>query len=1050
MSRGHVQTRVSEQIRTLFQAGSLGGLTDGQLLERYLSPDRSCCETAFAAVVERHGPMVLGVCRRLLVDRHLAEDAFQATFLVLARRARSVRNHDSLGGWLHRVARRIALRLRSTNKRRQARERTAANRETLAVEFADRVDQDELRSVIDQEIDRLAKSQRLPVVLCCLEGMSHEEAAQRLRWPLGTVKSRLARGRKRLQERLLRKGFAPSATFAIGAGTGLRLSGEAFASAAVVPPALLDATAKAAAAIASGSPLAGIVPAPLASVVKAELSSTLATKFTLALAIPLAAGAVAIAMGFALAGAANQQRASATPAPARSLPQGKSKMPAPDAATTLSAVGKVVDEQGQPIAGARVILREWSEFRVRGMPPAQREKLFRGDGLNDILAEHLTDAAGRFEFHQVPAPAFPQVPDVSPALPWDIVVLAPGRGLAWVNLTREARRGPITLKLGPEGIIRGRLVEPEGKPVVGAKVQVFGIDPLGRPDENSLGTENRLNLNWSAFPLGATTGNDGRFTIRGLAGDKIATLIITEPGHERLFAFAATTEVPQPDFVSRLYRGRQNEPVRYQIRTGEFVLTAKPANHVLIGRIINEADGTPVANARVIHHGFDIEADANGRFRIDGLVSGELELHARAPGPQSEVAPLAAAIEIPETPLEIERTLNLPRGLVITGRVVDGSSGQGVAKALIQFSPTYVTVETDADGRFRLVVSPGRGTVLLQAFPAEFPQPDRDYTGQQQPKPEFSREVEGPGGQTIAVADFKLARGREVVLRAVDATGKPFPDARIDVRDPNRRFDSPPGRSDAEGRYTVVGLPSNHETVIDVIDEKRSLGATIEIPSAAAGAKRSELDVRLQPLVSLSGRVLDEDGRPLRKAAVSLFRNVMYPGEAGRSFGLSIATVSDVAEDGTYTFKGLIVGATYNTQVEATGYPQGSSEHALAKPGQPVQLKDFRLPFVDQEVSGIVVDPRGKPLGGITVSYSHDENRSLYAPRGGVWFQDTDEAGRFHLTGLPRRPIKLMVYRNPTKPFRQIEGIKYAEARPGQTDVRIEMPDANDRLRGTD
>ena len=81
MSRGHVQPRVSEQIRTLFQAGSLGGLTDAQLLERYLSPEGPGSETAFAAVVEQHGPMVLGVCRRLLLDTHLAEDAFQATFL---------------------------------------------------------------------------------------------------------------------------------------------------------------------------------------------------------------------------------------------------------------------------------------------------------------------------------------------------------------------------------------------------------------------------------------------------------------------------------------------------------------------------------------------------------------------------------------------------------------------------------------------------------------------------------------------------------------------------------------------------------------------------------------------------------------------------------------------------------------------------------------------------------------------------------------------------------------------------------------------------------
>jgi hypothetical protein len=185
---------------------------------------------------------------------------------------------------------------------------------------------------------------------------------------------------------------------------------------------------------------------------------------------------------------------------------------------------------------------------------------------------------------------------------------------------------------------------------------------------------------------------------------------------------------------------------------------------------------------------------------------------------------------------------------------------------------------------------------------------------------------------------------------------------------------------------------------------------------------------------------------------VSLFRDVKYPSQSGRSFGVSIATPHDVNDDGTYTFNSLIPSATYNAQVELTGYPNASSEHVRVNPGQPARLKDFRLPAVDQEVSGIVVDPRGKPLAGITVNYDRsNDNRGLYAPKGGVWFQDTDAAGRFHLTSLPRQPVKLMIYRNPGGAGgQQIEGIKYADARPGQTDVRIEMPDANDRLRGID
>ena len=234
---------------------------------------------------------------------------------MLARRAKSVRNCDSLGGWLHRVARRLALRLRSTNERRKARERTASNHVAVAVDHADRLAHDELRSVIDHEIDQLRESHRLPVVLCCLEGISHEEAALRLRWPLGTVKSRLARGRKQLQERLLRKGFAPSAAIA-AASTGL-IAGEATAA---VPPALLDATTRAAAAIATGRSLAGVIPASLEALVRKELGMMFASRVKLTIGVPLlTAGATAVFLGFVLSGAASQ-REQAAPAMAAAVP----------------------------------------------------------------------------------------------------------------------------------------------------------------------------------------------------------------------------------------------------------------------------------------------------------------------------------------------------------------------------------------------------------------------------------------------------------------------------------------------------------------------------------------------------------------------------------------------------------------------------------------------------------------------------------------------------------------------------------------------------------
>ena len=428
------------------------------------------------------------------------------------------------------------------------------------------------------------------------------------------------------------------------------------------------------------------------------------------------------------------------------------------------------------------------------------------------------------------------------------------RGTSWRSLPAAAwpgprlaaphQRTPITLKLGREGVISGQLVDPAGKPIAGAKVRVTGIDPLGsKLNENG----NGLNLSGSAFPLGATTNDDGRFTIHGLTRDKIITFWVDKPGHEQLFEYAATTDVPQPDFVSQIRHGGKVETWRTTIHTGEFVLTSRPTNHVLIGRVVYEADGKPAAKAHVIHNGGTTEADENGRFRVDGLVSAKLELHASAAGPESDAAPAHDSIEIPQTPREIEHTLRLPRGLVVTGRVLDAASGQGVAQALVEFKSEAdaeqttnqwfaFSRETGDDGRFRLVVPAGRGAVVLRRLPAEFPQPERDYPGQPVNRG-FTREVEGRGGQTVAVADFKLEKGREMLLRVVDATGQPLKGARIEIRKPNRLPDSSTGSSDADGRFKIIGLAPDKETVVDIIDEQRSAGATIEIPEAMAGTR---------------------------------------------------------------------------------------------------------------------------------------------------------------------------------------------------------------------
>ncbi len=193
-------------IRALFEAGTVAGLTDGQLLERFATRRGDASETAFAALVERHGPMVLRACRGVLGDDHEAMDAFQATFLVLARKGGSLWIRDSLGPWLHRVALRAASRAKQSAARRRAGEQKAvAMAEARNIDAAER---DELAAIVHEEVDRLPERYRAAVVLCDLEGRTHEDAARHLGCPVGTVGSRLSRGRDRLRDRLTRRGLA--------------------------------------------------------------------------------------------------------------------------------------------------------------------------------------------------------------------------------------------------------------------------------------------------------------------------------------------------------------------------------------------------------------------------------------------------------------------------------------------------------------------------------------------------------------------------------------------------------------------------------------------------------------------------------------------------------------------------------------------------------------------------------------------------------------------------------------------------------------------------
>jgi RNA polymerase sigma factor (sigma-70 family) len=336
------QKAVLPHLHRLLTGAIAGGATDQQLLEDFLGRRDPA---AFAALVRRHGRMVLSVCQRILDNAHDAEDAFQATFLVLVRKARSIRKREAVGSWLYGVAHRVALRARADAARRRKHERQVRDR------FTDRRGGDgaglDARPLLDEEVNRLPEKYRQPIVLCYFEGKTYEEAARLLGWPAGTVSVRLARARDLLGSRLARRGL----TVASAALSALLAEGAA---SAIVPPLLAEATIQTVLRITAGSAAAGIsahVIALTEGVVRAMLQRKLKALAGILLAVTVLGG-----------GAGMIYRFSGTELASAGQPQPPSKIrgqdtDAPDSPTVARGQAKP-DTSGPrplapPAAGAR-------------------------------------------------------------------------------------------------------------------------------------------------------------------------------------------------------------------------------------------------------------------------------------------------------------------------------------------------------------------------------------------------------------------------------------------------------------------------------------------------------------------------------------------------------------------------------------------------------------------------------------------------------------------------------------------------------------------------
>lgn len=281
--------QILRQVQALVDVRRTQDDSDGQLLERFLGQHE---EAAFAALVQRHGPMVLGVCRRILGNAADADDAFQVTFLTLASKARTLRHRPALSSWLYRVAYLVSLRarLRSVRRRAQESQVMVAAGADPASETARR----ELESMLDEELHRLPEKYRAPLVLCGLQGKTGDEAARALGWPIGSLSRRLAKGRELLRQRLARHGFAIPAS-----GLAVLLTENAVAA---VPERLAETTVGHALLLATGQTVqAGGVGSGVAALLTETLRAMTMKKIKIAGVFLLVLGACAAAAGMGLA-----------------------------------------------------------------------------------------------------------------------------------------------------------------------------------------------------------------------------------------------------------------------------------------------------------------------------------------------------------------------------------------------------------------------------------------------------------------------------------------------------------------------------------------------------------------------------------------------------------------------------------------------------------------------------------------------------------------------------------------------------------------------------
>ncbi len=971
-------TNALDEIHRLFAEGTLAGLSDGELLERFAVRGDG---EAFAAIVARHGAMVLSVCQSALGPRGDAdaEDAFQATFLVLVRRAGSFPLHGSLSGWLYRVARRVARQARIEASRRRARERIATVRGD--VEPPPDPARDELRRLVNRELAELPERYRMPILLCDLNGLTRDEAAAAIGCPPGTVAGRLARAREQLRGRLARRGVT---------------SASAWPAALGVPAddllRLFQRASHAAVTAARGEAVATVAAQLAARASRSLFTARIATALTLLIALGACGAAVAVLTS----------RNHGGPRAMAPTPQAPAEAQAPidpdDPATADLFAGRVVDTEGKPLDGVKLYL-----MPVKPVPTKPGE------------VRAVTAGGGRFRFSakDLTFTAEDGLPARRPGL---LIASAAGYGPDWVQTWGEtgstfvSHYDPIkgaewTLTLVRDDVpIRGLLLDPDGRPLAGAAVTLTGLYVPSKKDLTAhlekqkvrqtqiFGQAYDRSLETAGVLPDATTETvtdaDGRFRLGGLGRDRLAHLRIRGSG------------VVETSIEVMTRRARDVHRRRFGISEGvvtygaAFTLELGPGRTVT-GVVRDKTAGTPLADVWIGTRFDALEGlmtgryphatDARGRFAFSGIAPDLENLEVLAVPKPGQPFFLASALINDAGEAVVECTRGIPFRLTLrdqAGRPVDADvTYSAIApnaffeklreNIVAQAGSPLSRAARQADGTYLGVALPGPGVVL-----AETPRKAGYRPAEVDPKAFFApgktewtqlELVSNYGSRdSLTVATFVGIAGASqhayaaIVLvnpaegakpLELSATVGPDKPRQVTVLDPEGRPLVGVRATGLSSRWArdlklraatvpIRGLPLGQARRITFVKDDRKLIGSL-LARADGG---SPYIVRMQPWAAVTGRVVNDQGKPQAQATLAAGATLFQAADDDPEVAIFPTVTTD--EHGRFHAERLIPGQSYSADLYLGPTPGGPARTAFEgvklAPGEVRDLGDLR------------------------------------------------------------------------------------------------------------